>query len=619
MTLPLLALLGCLPEPEAPRPVHTIYDGEPAAWAARSPANGMAAAVARWEAQAPGGLPSAVGPATFAGGTLGGSGAAGPPGNTGGAGPSGPDWLPERVVADKVGALALPRATRDEDRGAALQAAIDEVPTYRLNQYGLGALTPEQLFGTETEPGLCEMPGIEAPVDGPDGAYTARLAVYPYTALVNDPEPMLVSISEGCAEGVAGTGGDVDAAVESGACADDEAHTFFAEDSACRTCVEGNGGDYAACQADDTCPQEAALAVWVANPDGDVVWFRSIAAQVWACAPDWIMPFYLLAETGEDGDLPDTYDHNRWAFACTPFWDEANNTSNMSCMGGFEPGDRGVLAEGLFGFVEGIAPKGDDTEGWRGREYYVDSVSFTDGAELRWWWASMPGLGALSAPNVIADTDGDGRVGPGDEDYGFGSGGFGLDPHDTRPDGESLARDWLATMTMKVSTTIDGLPIVVAQRSRCADDAWSGPDEAGSYRCGTMDAPEGGWLNDGYVTWADTDKTRAGAYPVLTLGSTGLLDPDVPGGIVVHLASSTSLAAPEWDACELPHTFAPDLAPLVDRPMDYAGPAGLDGETWRFGAPGRDDFRVVLGTNRARGWCGGDADGGGRSALDFLE
>ena len=69
MTLPLLALLGCLPEPEAPRPVHTIYDGEPAAWAARSPANGMAAAVARWEAQAPGGLPSAVGPATFAGGT----------------------------------------------------------------------------------------------------------------------------------------------------------------------------------------------------------------------------------------------------------------------------------------------------------------------------------------------------------------------------------------------------------------------------------------------------------------------------------------------------------------------------------------------------------------------
>lgn len=612
MTLLWFGVLGCEAEPEAPPATRTVYAGQPA-WSARSAVNGVDAAVARWEANAPPGVRHAE---------RGGAGlghAVGPTGSSSGAGPSGAEWLPERVVPDAVGAIAVDRAKRNEDRGAALAAALDALPANRVSRYGLGALTPEQLFGTESEPGVCEMPGIEVPVDGPDGAYTARLAVYPYTALLGDPEPMYVSISAACVAGVADAAGDIEAAVADGSCADDEAHTFFAAGGACRACVEDNGGDYAACQDDTACPEQAALAVWVADGDGEPVWYRSIAAEVWACAPDWLMPFYLLADTGEDGDLPDTYDHDRWAFACTPFWDEEAADSVMACMGGFEPGDRGVLAEGLFGFVEGIAPKGDDTPGWRGREYYVDSVTFTEGAEVRWWWASMPGLASLSAPNVIADTDGDGSVGPGDEDYGFGSGGFGLDPHGTRPDGESLARDWLATMTMKVSTTEDGLPIIVSQRSRCADDAWTGPDAEGAWRCGRMGAPEGGWLNDVYVPWADTGKTQTGGFPVVTLGSTGLLDADVPGGVVVHLASSTSLAAAGWDACELPHTFVPDLAPMEDVPLDYGGLAGLDAETWRFGAPDREDFRVVLGTNRARGWCGAGADGEGRSALDALE
>jgi hypothetical protein len=106
------------------------------------------------------------------------------------------------------------------------------------------------------------------------------------------------------------------------------------------------------------------------------------------------------------------------------------------------------------------------------------------------------------------------------------------------------------------------------------------------------------------------------SYPVTTLASTGLIDPDVPGGIVTHIAGTPALANPEWDDCSLPHTFVPDVASVEDTPHDWGGEAPLDAQTWRF--DGKDeDFRVVLNTNRPRGWCGGDADGPGRSALDL--
>ena len=45
---------------------------------------------------------------------------------------------------------------------------------------------------------------------------------------------------------------------------------------------------------------------------------------------------------------------------CTPFWSEDEQAVVTTCMGSEEPAGRGVLAEGLFGYVGYVRPKGDD-------------------------------------------------------------------------------------------------------------------------------------------------------------------------------------------------------------------------------------------------------------------
>jgi hypothetical protein len=179
-----------------------------------------------------------------------------------------------------------------------------------------------------------------------------------------------------------------------------------------------------------------------------------------------------------------------------------------------------------------------------------------------------------------------------------------------------MARDWLATAVMKTASTHNGTPFVIAQRSRCA--AWDGPGDDGSYRCTRQGRPEGGWLNDVNVAWLDADRTRPYDFPLTTLASTGRMDPDVPGGFVVQISGSTSLANPDWDDCTLPDTFVPDRAPYEDLPTGWDGPTSLEGQTWDFDAHEAEDYRVVFNTNQTRGWCGGTAEGGGRSGLDLL-
>ena len=372
--------------------------------------------------------------------------------------------------------------------------------------------------------------------------------------------------------------------------------------------------DYAACQATEACPEEANLAVWVYDSEGEKVWYRGAISSAWACAPDLLAPFYYLVDIGEDDPLPDTFDHSGWAGVCTPFWDEATEQPQVFCTGAFDPSQTSVVAEGLFGYVGYLRPEGSDVTSWRGRQYYVEAIELDNGGYIDSFWASNPGLGAVSATRVIADTDGDGAVSTGDLDYGYGSGGFGFNPRDTRPDGESMARDWVAAMTVKTATTIDGVSILPFQSSRCAD--WEATGEG--YRCAQLGAPTEGWINDLYVTWSDDEQTRSVSYPLVTLASTGLLDPDIPGGIVTHIAGTPALAGPDWEACTLPHTFTPDRSPIEDTPMDYGGASALDATTWNFAGHTDEDFRVVLATNRARAWCGAGEDGEGRSALDGL-
>lgn len=572
-------LLACAPAPAALTHTPALHGGDPAAWVGASRDNGLAAGIARY-ADYGVSRDRVVRP------------------------PS----LPSRVLPDAVGAATLRRATYSDDVGDALNERMRDFSPAQVQNYSVSLLSAAELFGEGETPGLCEMPIIEA--DAGDG-YEAGLAVYTYTAILNDPEPMFVSISPGCAAAVAERSGQVEAAVDAGDCAEDEAQTFFAPGSDCRACVEDSGGDYAGCLDEGACPVEAPLAVWVADEDGVRTWYRSAAATGWACAPGWLAPFYLLSTMGEDGQLPRAFDHDSWAFLCTPFWDEAAGAPTMACQGSNEPGERGVLAEGLFGFVSYLRPQGEEQMGWRGRQYYVDSIQFSTGADLSWSWAYAGGLGRVSAPRVIADTNGSGGVDPGDDDYGYGAGGMGFDPHQTRPDGELMARDWLAAVTLKTATTRDGVPILPYQRSRC--ESWV--EEGDHWRCEALGQPEDGWINDAYTTWADTDRSVAVSFPLATLASTGLPDEDVPGGLVTDIAGSPGLANPAWDDCALPHRFTPDTVRLPDLPGQ--GDGALVGQSWRFDRPDGPDYRVVLNTNQARGWCGGDAEGGGRSGLDL--
>lgn len=568
----LVNLLACAPEPARVRPA--LHGGDPSAWA-----------------------PVATSLNATRDARLGWSGDALAP----------PPSLPTRVLPEAVGAATLRRARYSEDVGAALNERMRDFSPSEQQNYSVTLLTPTELFGDGERPGLCEMPLVEA---SPETGYEAGLAVYTYTAILNDPEPMFVSISAQCEEGLAVSGG-VDAAVLDGSCAEDEARTFFWPGSACRDCVESNGGRYDACLDEGACAEDVPLAVWVEDDSGARTWYRSALATGWACAPGWLAPFYLLSTMGEDGQLPRAFDHEAWAFLCTPFMDEAVGEPVMACQGSTEPGERGVLAEGLFGFVGYLRPEGDEVLGWRGRHYYVDSIQFTSGAMLSWSWAYAGGLGLVSAPRVIADTNGSGDIDPGDDDYGYGGGGMGLDPHQTRPDGELLARDWLAAVTLKTATTREGVPILPYQRSRC--ESW---EDAGDHeRCIALADPEAGWINDVYTTWADDARTVPIPFPVASLASTGLMDEEVPGGLVTHVAGSPALALPAWDDCALPHSFTPDEAEFSDLPGGSGG--ALVGHTWRFDRAGDPDFRLVLNTNQARGWCGGTAEGGGRSGLDL--
>ncbi|HND31249.1 MAG TPA: hypothetical protein PLA94_14700, partial [Myxococcota bacterium] len=522
--------------------------------------------------------------------------------------PQGPEEE-SRVMAAETGATSLSRAELNMELGAALNERMSSFSAAQVQRWSVGLLIGQELFGTEEEPGLCEMPEILANVREDGNSYAASLAVYSYAAILNEPEPMWVQISAGCVAGLAEAAGDVEAAVADGACAEDEAMSFFWPGTDCRSCVEGNGGDYAGCQAALSCPEQVPVAVWAEDGEGERHWYRGVAATGWACAPDWLVPFYLMAEMGEDGVLPLSYDHDRWAFLCTPLMDEVAGQPLTSCQGGFTPLERGVLAEGLFGFVSALDLEGYELGAWRGRQYYVDEVSFSSGASLRWFWAFAGGLGALSAPRTIVDSNGSGGPDVGDEDWGYGSGGFGLNPREFRPDGSLLARDWLAAAQLKSSTTRNGVPILVSQRSRCS--RWEDPAEDGSQRCLELGVPEEGWIHDAYTSHVGELVTP---FPLVTLASTGQLDADVPGGLVVHVATSSTLAG--WEDCRQPHEFVPDLISLEDQPGDWGGPAALDGQTWRFDKPD-NSFRMTLSTNQDRGWCGGDASGPGRSALDL--
>jgi hypothetical protein len=492
--------------------------------------------------------------------------------------------------------------------GEALEAALAELPARRVEQNGVAALTLDQLFGDTFHPGLCEDGILVDFVEFEGESWEMNLSVPTFMVYAGDIEPVMSSLTGSCQAAVADNGGDL-AAAEGDGCIEDDIEQFFPDGSACRACVEGNGGDFDACVASEECYEEAPSVVWFEEEEG-TVWYQLAQGYIFACAPDQSVLTYIAAKIGPEGELPAAFDHEAWSYLCIPYWDEEFGGVSFTCFageGGPEKGD--AMLEGALGRVNYMRPEGDEGPGLHSDlMYYAHDITLTNGTQLNWFWGFSDGAGVFSMPGDEPDSNGNGVYDIEDENYGFGLGGWDINPLALRPDGvdpadvdDTQARDWLGAMAVKFSTTRDGVPISTYNHNRCA--AWEGPFDDGTYRCSEMGLPTYGFQNDVQNTWVDSSFTQAYPMPVATLLSTGLPDPKIPGGIVTLVAGSPALADPDWDDCTWPDSFVPDLAPMEDTPGGYGGPASLWGHTWRFDKESELDFRFGLNTDQARGFC----------------
>jgi hypothetical protein len=519
-----------------------------------------------------------------------------------------PGW--ETNILDELGA-ALSDA-RVGEGGAALAARMDELPDATVEQLGVAALTFEELYGSSFRTGLCEDARIELELEEDGVPYEADLVLPAHMSFVNEIEAAMEDLPDACIDALLEAKGDVELALADGGCVEEDEIMFFAEDSECRDCLEDQAGDYEACVDDRDCPDEAPLVTWFEETPGEKTWYGMAEAYLWACAPDWTLYTLVLGNIETDGTLPRAFDHESWAYLCMPLWDPATEAAQFLCFPGAGGPQRGdTLAIGVAGRVMSIHEKGSNELLHRDRPYYSPRVTMENGAELRWMWGWTPGLGELSLPPIEPDSNGNGKYDIEDENYGFPLAGWGLDPFALRPDGtdpddldDTFARDWLATLTLKLSTTADGVIIGTYNYNRCA--AWDGPDETGAWWCREQGEPTYGFHNDGQSVWTDASFVSSYTLPMATIGSTGLPDPLVPGGVVTLIAGTDALANPDWDDCAWPHRFVPDWVPYEDAPGGFGGPTSLWGHTYKFGKDPDLDLRVVLHTNIERGFCAED-------------
>jgi hypothetical protein len=495
--------------------------------------------------------------------------------------------------------------------GEALEERLDEESNSDVAYYGVALLTAEELFGAEGEGGLCEPLELLSTFEEDGTEYEASYAVEPYLNYGNDPEPIWQELSEGCSAALLAQGGDIDAAEDAGDCSVYEVHQWFLDESDCRECVVAALGDFDSCVESEACPEETVAENYLELEQG-TTWYDTYNATLLACAPDWSIWTTFIAQVDVEGDLPDAFDHSAYGGFCIPFWYDKIDGVGWWCTNGLNPGSQGdILGEGAFLRANYIRPVGDETTPHQDRMGYADRVELDQGRFLRWMHlSSFGGAGTFSLDSEWDDTNQSGAFDVGDYGYGYPMTGLGLHPYALRPDGtdvsvidDTFARDWLAVDAVKTATTIDGILVTYINHNACAEDDWVGPDDDGSSWCQAPAEPTIGWLNDGENLWANDDSTDAQPYPQITLGSTGLPDPAVPGGIVLHVVGSTTLANPDWEGCAWPDAFTPDLHQIADDPSVPQGTASLTAETWRFDAHPERDFRVVLATNQLRGFC----------------
>jgi hypothetical protein len=503
-------------------------------------------------------------------------------------------------------------ADLDFERGELLQQRLDEEDPSDVAKYGVALLTLDDAFGTETEPAVCEPLGVEFRFEEDGTEYEGGIELEPYFHIGGDPQPVWQTLSGGCADALLTLGGDVAGAEAQGDCSIYEMQQWFLDGSTCRDCVETGAGDFAQCVTGGDCPEETVAQNYIDGKDGTRTWYRTFNGADVACAPAWVTPYFLLARTTGDQALPTPFDHTSIGAFCLYFKNPETDDVESYCMLGVDPPNRtDALGEGGITHLSYVREAGATDTPHAGRMAYFARIDFSNGNFIRWMeLSSLGGAGILSLPNVPYDLDGDGVLGPGDWGYDYPEAGVGLNPTALRPDGtdpsdpdQTLARDWLAADALKTATTINGIYVTYINHNVCTADGWSDPDAEGVSLCRERAAPEPGWLNDAENIWIDEERTATQPFPMVTLASTGLPDPAIPGGIAIHVAGSTSLSNPDWEGCTWPDSFSPDLVPVVADPFHPEGPFPLTAQTWRFDGHADRDFRVVLATNQLRGFC----------------
>ncbi len=511
----------------------------------------------------------------------------------------------EHTVMDGLGASLS--GGRVGPAGEALDARMAELSASTVSKYGIAALTIDELYGGPFRAGLCEDPLIELDLEEDGVAYEAELVLASQFEFVNDIVPALAPLPDDCADALLAAKGDVALALDD-RCTEDDERMFFPEESECRACLGKESGDFDECVDDDACFDEAPTMTWVQEGDRQV-WYDMAEGYRWVCAPDWSLYTVVLGNFAPDGTMPAPFDHANWSYVCVPYWEPVSDSLQFQCIAGIDGPARGdSIGIGAMGRVRSIHEKGSDDLLHRDRIWYSPRIAMEAGAELHTFWAATPGVGMVSMPSLEPDSNGNGKYDIEDENFGFGYDSWGLDPLALRLDGsdpdeldDTFARDWLATATLKMSTTMDGVPIDTFNHNRCTK--WDGPDANGAFWCREQGEPVYGWDSDGFSVWVDAAFAVTYQTPMATIGSTGLPDPLVPGGFVPLVAGSDLLADPDWDDCLWPHRFVPDWMPFEDTPGGFGGTASLWGNTYRFGKDPDLDLRIVLSTNVARHFC----------------
>ena len=387
----------------------------------------------------------------------------------------------------------------------------------------------------------------------------------------------MTQLSAACVEALRSEG--VEAAAP-GQCSVEEEAAFFASGSSCRECLVLDG-DYDRCTQELSCANEAMQQLKVGS-----TWYGVLSAEVLLCAPDFVEEMLILVEEMEEGDpLPSPFDHGAIQTTCFQAWDGSG--VGLWC----DEGAALALGDLLFHRADYIREEGSRDLTWGGRVGMIRAME-VEGQNFEAVLLSEVGGTGISAP-VGASQD-----------------AWGLDPRRLREGGsdpddpeQTMAREYFSAFSLKMATTITGIIINPFIRNRCKEEQWiTGVD--GSSFC---DQP-GAWsrtdtFDDGGIAWWDQQAGEAMNFPIVTLVSTGLPDPAIPGGLLTELRSSSSLADAEWENCTWQKTFVPDRLRMYDpAPANgEEGYASFDGQTVRFSED--PDLRMGLGTNERRGFC----------------